>query len=210
MKESINDVLKKLEGLNTIDMIQKKLKVSKKTAIKKVHELRKKGYVETSGGRQQPRIYRIARIKIKKIGYQGLYDIINENSPVKLVKLYEHRIINKKLPIEEALVRAVKTEDYRVILASLALFSKIKNWSRLYQYAKQNKVRKKIGALYDVARTTIRVKKMNEKTRNLLRTAKEKNRYIVKDLKSKDFIDIEKKWKIYIPFNKTDLTRLKE
>ena len=210
MKESINDVLKKLEGLNTIGMIQKKLNVSKKTAIKKVHELRKKGYVETSGGRQQPRIYRIARIKIKKIGYPGLYDIINENSPVKLVKLYEHRIINKKLPIEEALVRAVKTEDYRVILASLALFSKIKNWSRLYQYAKQNKVRKKIGALYDVARTTIRVKKMNEKTRNLLRTAKEKNRYIVKDLKSKDFIDIEKKWKIYIPFNKTDLTRLKE
>ncbi len=210
MKESINQILKELEGLNTIELVQKKLKVKKNTAIKKIHELRKLGYVETSGGGKQPRIYRVSRIKIQKIGNPGLYEIINQNSPIKLVKPYEHRIINKALTIEEAIVKAVKSGNFRLILASLALFNKLKNWSRLYEFAKKENVRRKTGALYEVARAIIRVRRMDDKTNRLLLNAKKENKYIVQGLKSKDFQDIEKKWKVYIPFDHKDLKRYRE
>src|SRR3989344_3426331 len=118
MEKSIEGILNKLEGLSTIELIAKKLNLKKNTAIKKIHELRKLGYVETSGGGKQPRLYRISRIRIQKVGSPGLYDIINKNSPIKLSKPYEHRIVNGKLSIEEAIVRAVKSGDFRLILAS--------------------------------------------------------------------------------------------
>jgi len=210
MKKPIEDNLKDLEGLNTIDLIAKKLNVKRSTAIKKVYELRKQGYVETQGGGKQPRIYRISRIKIRQIGNPGLYDIINKYSKIKIVRPYEHRIIGKKLCIEEAIVRAIKTKEFRVILASLSLFNKIKDWHKLYQYAKKENVRRKIGALYDVARKTILVKKMDNKTMNLLLNAKSEKRHIIENMKSKEFNDIEKKWNVYIPFNKSDLERYKE
>ena len=77
-------ILRKLKGLNTIETIQKKLNIKRSTAIKKIHELRKLNYIETSGGGKQPRLYRIHINKIVKIGNPGLYDIINKNSPIKL------------------------------------------------------------------------------------------------------------------------------
>lgn len=210
MEESIERLLKKLEGLNTIESISKKLNVKRNTAIKKVHELRKLGYVETSGGGKQPRLYRISRTKVQSIGNPGLYEIINENSPIKLMKPYEHRIIGKHLTIEEAIIMAVKNKNFRLILASLALFNKIKNWSRLYESAKKENVRRKVGALYDVARKIIRVRRMDNKTRELLLNAKKENKYIIPETYSKDFKDIEKIWNVHIPFNYADLTRYKE
>lgn len=210
MKLSKEKILKKIEGINTIDLIQRKLNVKRNTAIKKIHELRKLGYVETSGGGKQPRLYRISRIKIQKIGNPGLYDVINRNSPIKLVKPYEHRIVNGKLSIEETIVRAIKTGDFRLILASLALFNKVKNWARLYNLAKKENIRRKIGALYEVAKKIIRVRKMNYKMMKLMLNAKNEEKYIVKGIKSNDFKNIEKKWNVYIPFNMIDLMRYKE
>ncbi|MBU2639142.1 MAG: hypothetical protein KKG75_00360 [Nanoarchaeota archaeon] len=203
-------ILNKIKGLNTIETLQKKLKVKRSTAIKKIHELRKLGYVETSGGGKQPRLYNIHMNKIIKIGNPGLYDIINKNSPVKLSRPFEERIIGKKLSIEEAIIRAIKTEDYRVILASLALFNKIKDFSKLYALAKKENVRRKLGALYELARKTIKTKKIDDKHLKLMLNAKNEKMFIVQNAKSKDFKDIENKWKIYIPFNKQDLWRLKE
>ena len=117
MEKSIEGILNKLEGLNTIELIAKKLNLKKSTAIKKIHELKKLGYVETSGGGKQPRLYRISRIKTQKIGNPGLYDVINKNSPIKLVKPYEHRVVGRSISIEEAIVLAVKSENFRLILA---------------------------------------------------------------------------------------------
>lgn len=210
MKKSIDENLKELEGLNTIDLIAKKLNVKKSTAIKKIHELKKLGYVETKGGGKQPRLYRVSRTKIITVGNPGLYDIINKYSKIKLVTSYKHRIINKELSIEEAIVRAIKSREFRVILASLGLFNKIKNWHRLYHFAEKENVRRKVGALYGIARETIRVKKIDNKTLNLLLNAKKEGKYIIENMKSKDFKDIEKTWKVYIPFNKADLERYKE
>ena len=40
--------------------------------------------------------------------------------------------------------------------------------------------------------------------------AKQKNKFIIPDVKTNDFTETEKKWRVYIPFRKDDLKRLKE
>ncbi len=207
--ESI-ELTKKLEGLQTIGSIQKILGISRSTAIKYVHLLRKKGFVETSGGGKQPRLYKIKLIKIKKIGYPGLYAIINKYSPMKIMEPYEHRIIGKRLSVEEALVRAIETKNLKLILASLSLFNHVHNWSRLYKYAKERDCRNKVGALYELARRFIRVRRIKKKTEKQLLRARDKDKYIMPWIKSRDFKDIEKKYHVFIPFNNVDLKELIE
>lgn len=203
-------IISKLEGLQTIKTVQKLLNVKRSTAIKTISKLRKQGFVDTSGGYKQPRLYKISLVPKKQIGNPGLYDIINKYSPIKLVAPYEHRIINKKLTIEETIIRAILEKKPRVILTSLALFNHVKNWSRLYKYAKEANVRKKVGALYEIARLYIRVKKINKRTYNKLLAAKHEQKYIIPGLKSRSFKDIQKKWKVYIPLNDSDLRKYKE
>ena len=210
MKKSIETVIKDLEGLHTLEGVQKRLGVRRSTAIKKICQLRKLGYVKTMGGGKQPRLYRISSTKIQELGYPGLYDVINQHSPIKLVKIYEHRIMGKKLSVEEALVQAIQTGNFRVILSALPLFNKIQDWSKLYHYAKKNYLGKKVGALYDVTRTLLRVRRMPVRTRKLFMQSKIKDRFIIPGLKSGDFHVIENLWKVYIPFRKGDLQRYKE
>ena len=118
--------------------------------------------------------------------------------------------MNKKLTTEEALIRAVKTNDIRIIIASLELFNHIKNWSLLSKLAEQEGLGRKIGALYDAARTIIKVRRMDRRIRNKLLKSKVKNRFIISQIKSKDMGEIEKIWNVYLPFNKADLMRYKE
>ena len=202
-------LVKKLEGLQTIESIQKKLHITRSTAIKYVHLLRNQGYVETTGGGHQPRFYRISALRQREIGNPGMYDIINKYSPIKL-RAVKTRIMGRKLTIEEALIRAIISKEFRTILASLALFNHIKKWGLLYKLAKEKNIRKQLGALYDTARKIIKTKKMDKRIYNKLLKAKEKEKYIIKGLSSKDYKDIENKWKIHIPFNKADLWRYKE
>lgn len=210
MKESIVKLAKELEGMQTIETIQKKLKIVRSTAIKKIHILRKYGLAKTSGGGKQKRIYTITPFPQMKRGFPGLYDIINEYSPIKLATTAEYRMLSKKLTIEEAIIRAINTKSIRVIIASLALFRHVKDWSRLYRFAKKHNVRRKVGALYDVARKIIRVRKMTKRVRKNLLKGEEKDKFIVANVKSKDFLDIQKKWKIFVPLNRADLMRYRE
>jgi len=90
------------------------------------------------------------------------------------------------------------------------LFNRIKKWSRLYKYAKERDCRNKVGALYELAKTVIRVKRIDKKTEKGLLKAKDKDKYIIPRMKSRDFKDIEKKYHVFIPFNRADLERLKE
>lgn len=200
---------KKLEGLQTIEQIQKRLSIARSTAIKIVHQLRKDGFLKTSGGGKQKRLYRISPKGFRKEGI-GIYDVINKYSKIKISAPYEHKIIGRKLSVEETIVRAIASKQYRVIFASLGLFNRITDWFKLYKYAKQYGICHAVGALYDAARTVIKVRRMNKKVRGLLKKHKEKQKFIIKDLKSKDFQDIEKYWKIKIPLNKADIIRYKE
>ena len=83
--ESI-EIAKKLEGVSTLEMISKKLKIKKSTAVKIISKLRKEGFVETSGGGKQPRLYRIRPIRIAGKERTGIYDVINKHSRVKIAE----------------------------------------------------------------------------------------------------------------------------
>ncbi len=200
---------KKLSGLQTVSSISRTLGVSRRTAINYVYEMRKRGYIVESRGKAKIRIYEISPIPRASYGYPGLYDVINANSPVKIAKPYEHRMYHK-MSVEEAIVRAVKTKDFRVILASLALFRKVKDWKLLYSYAKKEGLRRHVGALYDTARKCTRVKRMDNRIRNKLKQAKSREKFIITGMRSIDFKDIEKEWGICVPFNKSDLSRYRE
>jgi len=203
---------KNLSGLQTVSSISKTLNISNKTAINYVSLLRKKGFIkETIYGARKIRMYKISPLTEKKIGYHGFYEILNKYSRVKIYSLYEKdKIYNKKLTIEEAIIRAIKTKEFRVILASLGLFSKIKNWTRLSYYAKKENLGRKVGALYDSAKFIIKVKKMDKRIRNSLLKNASKDKFIINNIKSKDFKEIEKIWDVYLPFNKFDLEVYKE
>lgn len=203
---------KKLEGLQTVDSVAKKLEIKKNTAINYVYKLRKRGFVHNeSRGKNKKRLYEIRPWKKRTEGYPGLYEIINENSPVKIVKPYESKTHLEKISIEEALVRAVKEKKFRLLLASLALFRKVEDWFKLYNLSKKEGIGRKIGALYDLSRKYVpKVKRMDKRVRNLLKKTDVGNKYIIPELKSDDFKSIQEEWDVWIPFNKEDLKRYKE
>ena len=204
------EIAKKLEGINTLEMVAKNLKVKKSTAIKMLSILRKDGFVETSGGGKQPRLYKISPIRVAGKENLGLYDIINKYSKVKLWEPYKHKVNDRKLSIEEAIPMAVQTGNFRLVLAVLGLFNHVKYWPKLYFYSKKYNVARRVGALYDVTRTIMKTKKMDNRTRKALLKGKDKNKFIIKPHKPKYFKDIEKIWRVHVPFHKMDLTRYKE
>ena len=198
------DLIEKLKGIQTVESVKDSLKVSRNKAVYYIYRLRKQGYVKTkrvSGGK---RVYSISfENRMKGTSY---YEIINENSPVKITTPSIYKIYGKKPTLEETLVFAVKTGSLRTVLAALALFRKISNWSRLYQLAKQNRIERQIGALYDLARKIMKTRRMTEKFRSSALPKKNYSFvYFIPGLKSKDFEEIENTWKIYLPFNKKDL-----
>lgn len=197
-------LLKQLEGVQTIKSIMSVLKINKKKAIYYIYRLRKKGYVKTKKLSNNVRVYNISFEN--KLGGISYYEIINKYSPIKISTPQIYKIYGKKSVIEETLIFAIKTKSIRVILASLALFRKIEDWTTLYQLSKKNRIERQVGALYDLAKNVMRIKRMPRRFKNNALPKEEyKFEYLIDKLKSRDFKKIEIKWKIYLPFNKNDL-----
>ena len=198
-------LLKKLEGVQTIDSATNILKTSKDKTIYYLFRLRKEGYVKTKRLSNNKRVYNISfENKLKGTSY---FEIINKYSPVKISTPITYKIYGKTPSLEETLIYAIKTGSLRTILASLALFKKITDWSELYQLSKKNRIERQVGALYDLAKKIMRVRSMPDRFRNNALPNKDYNfEYTIPGLMSKDFKDIEETWKIYLPFNKNDLS----
>ena len=202
------ELLQKLAGIQTMGSVMDILKVDKRMAIYYIHRLRKEGYVKTKRQSKNRRVYNISLEN--KLGGKSYYEIINQHSPIKISTPVIYRIYGKEPSLEETLIYAIKTKSIRTILASLALFGKIINWVELYNIAKKNNIERQVGALYDLARQIMKVRKMSPKFRSsTLPKEKYKFEYVVPKLKSRDFTGIEKIWKIYLPFNKKDLEEYK-
>jgi len=206
-KRDVSEIAKKLEGLQTVESITKILKVKRRTAINYVSSLKKKGYVIYYSAGKNKRIYKISTIKPQLKG-ENLYEFINKYSKIKVNEPYKHVLHNKKLTAEEAIVLSLKSQNFRLILASLNLFRKIKDWKLLNKNAKKEGVQRQVGALYDTARLFIRVKRMDKRTEKSMLKGKGK-KYIYDRIKTKEFFDVAKKWKVEIPFKKEDLLKLK-
>ncbi len=197
-------ILKTLNGNKTLEMIKTSLGTDTKKAIYLIHRLRKKGYVKTKKLANNKRLYNISIEN--KLGGISYVDVINNISPMKIWGVNDYKIYGRKPSVEETLVYAIKTKDIRTILASLALYKKINNWPLLYRLSKKENLQRRVGALYDIARTIIKTRKMTKRFRNLSLPKKiDKFEFIIQGFKSKNFQEIEKKWKVYIPLNTADL-----
>jgi len=193
-----------LKGFETIETLCERLKINRAKAIYVIHRLRKLGYIKTFYGAGKMRTYRISlENKQKGITYTK---IINKFSPIQIVAWNPYYFHGKMPSYEETLIYAIKQRDIRYIIASLALFRKIKDWGLLYNLAKKEDLVNEVVALYEVARRAVRkVRKMPKRFINLARKNTKRFRYIIRHFSSDDFKDIEKKWKIYIPLNIADL-----
>ena len=208
-KMAISEVLNKISGVQTIESIKSALKIDRTKAIYIIYRLRKRGYVITKQDAGNTRVYFISRENI--LGGKSYLDVLNKYSPIKLSSSEVYKIYGREVSIEETLVYALKTRKFRYILSSLALFKRIKNWKELYRLGKRNNILREIGALYELAENILpRIKKINKVFLNHSLPNKTDNfRYIIPHLKSKDFLSIENKWKMHIPFNRTDLVEYK-
>lgn len=201
----IFEIAKKLQGLQTVSTISKNLNVKKRTAINYAWKLRKNNYLISERGGRNIKLYRISPLKFKRKEGYSIYELVNKHSRVKLNTTEDYIIHSKKeLTPEEILVKAIVLKEFRLMLASLELFNKIKDWSKLKKLAKKYGIERNIGALYDVTKKFIRVKRMDERTRKALLKGKGK-KFLFYRVKSKSFQDIEKKWKVFIPLNKQDM-----
>ena len=202
------ELLQKLAGIQTLESAMDILEIDKRMAIYYIHRLRKEGYVKARRQSNNRRVYSISLDN--KLGGKSYYEIINQHSPIKISEPIIYRIYGKEPGLEETLAYAIKTKSLRIILASLSLFKKISDWVKLYHIAKENHIERQVGALYDLARKIMKVRRMSSKFRRSSLPKKEnKFEFIIPDLKSKDFTEIEKAWKIYLPFNNKDLDEYK-
>ena len=197
-------LLKRLEGVQTISSIMSILNVDNAKAVYYVYRLRKSGYVKTARTSEGQRVYSISFEN--KLGGTSYEELINAVSPVKIATGTVHRVYGKVPSPEEVLVHAVKTGSLRTILAALAFFKKAIDWDVLYRVAKANHCERQIGAMYDLARRVMRTRRMSKRFRTLALPNKTYDfAYTVQGLKSKDFQEIENTWKVYLPFNENDL-----
>lgn len=201
-------IAKENEGFHTVETFSRALGIGKGTAINYLYAMRKKGFVKTQRGRKGKRIYNISPLKLKEIGYPGLIETLNRYSSIKLTASIEERADHELSP-EEAVVRSLLTKDFRIIMASLELFKITEDWWSLYRFAREHRVERPTGALYSLSRKLFRVRSMDKRVLRLFKKSKTKERYIIPKMKSSDFKNIEKEWGIFIPFNKSDLERLR-
>src|SRR3989338_2869467 len=108
------NLVKRLEGKQTIETIASALKVKQGTAANIISKLRGEGYLKTQGGGKQKRIYTISQKKFVK-GEKNLFDIINKYSKFKLAPTFKHEIFGK-YSVENALVDAILTRNFRISL----------------------------------------------------------------------------------------------
>jgi hypothetical protein len=199
-----DELLLKLEGLHTVETAAKALGIKKSSALNLLSKLKKEGCVTVSGGGKKKRLYKItARKQLPR--EPGMFDIINKYSPMKLNPWYDHQVHGIYGP-EEALIDAIQTRSFRVILASLRLFNHIKDWAKLYKLAKEKGCWQKVGALYELARMHFKIKRMPKRYD---KKAAGRRYYLIGDYPTKEtkYINISRKWNVELPFKEGDLRK---
>src|SRR3989344_1077282 len=198
------DLTKKIEGIYMLESIMATLKVDRGTAMNYISKLRKEGYVKTKRTSSGKRVYNISRQN--KIGGKSYYEVLNQISPIKLSESETYKVYGREITFEEILIYAIKSGKLRVVLASLALFKHINNWTLLAELSSKNRVQRQVCVLYDLGRSIMKVRKIGKQfLKTCLPKQDDKYVYIIPNLESKDFDEIQQKWKVYLPFNKGDL-----
>jgi len=203
------ELFNKLKGMQTIESVMSILGINKNKTIYYIHRLKKLGYIKTKYKSDKKRIYFIS--KENTLNQMSYSDILNKYSPVKIYDSEVYKIHGRNIGIEEAIVYAIKTGKFRYVLSSIFLFRKKIKWKVIYEYAKKDNLLRQVGALYDLSRIILnKVRKIDNRFKiKMLPKKSDKYKYIINNLKSKDFKNIEEIWKVYIPFNKGDFEEFK-
>ena len=198
---------KESEGIHTVESFSARMGIGRGTAINYLHSLGRSGYSRASRGRKNKRLYDISPLRLRRIGHPGLIETINKYSSIKLEATLKERLDHELGP-EEAVVRAMLTRDYRIILASIELFRHVNEWWELYRLSKENGIERQVGALYSLSRRVFKVSSIDKRVLALLRKSRPSVKDIVPGARSRDFVGIEKEWGVRLPFNLSDLRRL--
>ena len=199
-EEKLFEILNILEGLQTVDTVAEAIHIKKQSALNLIVKLKKAYYATVSGGGKQKRIYKITLTK-QLPRSPGMFDIINKYNPhFKLNPWYDHQVHGHYGP-EEALIDALQTKSFRVILASMRLYNHITHWPTLYKLAKEKDCWQQVGALYDVARLFFSVRQMPQRYHSY----HPRSWKSLTQLKKKNFPDLSQKWKVFISFNQHDM-----
>jgi hypothetical protein len=204
MRRNLDEVLRKIEGLQTAETVAKELNLTRQSAINLLSKLKKMEHVTVSGGGKQKRLYKITIRKQRK-KQLGMFDIINKYSPMKVNAWYEHQVYGEYGP-EEALIDAIQIRSFRIILASLRLYGHIKDWRKLHKLAEEKGVMQEVMALYELARMYFRVKKLPKR---YYKPAPSRWKNLTQLKNRNNFTDIQKRWHVYIPFNEADMEEIK-
>jgi hypothetical protein len=195
------EILYKLEGLHTVETVMQTLGIAKQSANNLISKLKKQQHIKVIGAGRKKRLYKISMKKFRP-RHPGMWDILNKYNPnFQLNPWYDHQVIGK-YTVEDVIVDAIEKKDFRICLAVLSLYNHIKNWKRLYNLAIKKNLWQEVGALYDVARIYMRVRKMPLRYNKIIKGARWKQLTI---LQKTYFTEIAKKWKVIIPMNTHDL-----
>ena len=204
--KDLDHLLLRLAGLHTVETVAQALNIRRQSALNLLSKLKRLGYVTVSGGGRQKRLYKITTLK-QRPRSPGMWDIINKYSPMKLNPWYDHQVHGSYGP-EEALIDALQTQNFRVIVASMRLFNHIHDWPKLYRLAREKDCWQKVGALYDVARMFFRIRRMPKKYRQ----GRWKQLFFLQhnyETKEKEFIPIQRHWNVPIPFRFGDIAKVR-
>ncbi|MFH1212166.1 MAG: hypothetical protein V1659_04550 [Candidatus Woesearchaeota archaeon] len=148
-------------GKYTSETFAEKNNLSPQSALNLLSKLKKQGFVHTSGGGRQKRIYTIT--KTPKTEPNGFFHMINRYSPEKIVPYFDH-YVHGKYAVEQAIIDGLRLQkenkDARIRSAMLHLFRHITSWKRLFELAKKNSIEDDIRRLYAEARSKTKCRKM--------------------------------------------------
>lgn len=199
MTNNQHDLLWRLEGLHTVETVAEEVGMRRQSALNLLSRLKKAGHVTVFGGGRRKRLYKITLTK-QRPRVPGMWDILNKYNPnFQLNPWYDHQV-HGVYGVEEVIVDAVQTKSFRMVLATLRLFQHIKDWKKLHHLAKEKDCWQQVGALYDVARLFLKVRKMPERYRKEKFSIRRFLFHIQDTVKEQRFIEIQKRWNIPIPF----------
>jgi hypothetical protein len=153
----MDNIMKLADGKHTVETFARERGIARQSALNLLSRLKLQGYVQTSGGGRQPRIYTLS--SVAQVPTNGFYDMVNRYSPEKLVPRFRHRV-RGRYTIEHAIVDGVRIGDVRTLEATMHLFRHVTSWKRLFRLAKERNLVKQVHELYHKARTKTRCKKL--------------------------------------------------
>ncbi len=195
--------LKLIEGMHTIETLAQALNLTKGSAYNLIAKLEKQGYATKTGGGRTKAIYRISPLK-DNLKENGMFSILNANSPMKMHPAFKHAVFGS-YHLEEAMVDIIALRQQRFVHAALYLFNHVRDWARLYSYARKKRLWTEILSLYMLAKIFLKVRRLPERYKKLFKPYPSK-RHIIPGLESHDktIQDIEQKFNVYLPFNEAD------